>query len=242
MRQRDEVSQLHSFDRRRQVVFLANWFRQDFGHKGYTALFNFAYNHDRGRVPGDRATLNVAYAGFHGDGKWGKLNVDHAFYWAFGRDRFNRLAGREQTVNAQMAAFEGSVDRDWTRWRGFVLLRVGRRRFKRRPRDRLRHDSGQPELRGRAVPVLDAADDSGGRRGRDSQEQVLAPAEPAQQVQRPLELRQPGAPALERRRRLPRHAEAEGGDEPLIHEVRARGSAATDNRRRAAWTAASGRT
>jgi hypothetical protein len=125
MRQRDEVSQLHSFDRRRQVVFLANWFRQDFGHKGYTALFNFAYNHDRGRVTGDRATLNVGYAGFHGDGKWGKLNVDHAFYWAFGHDRFNRLAGREQTINAQMAAFEGSVDKDWARWRGSFFYASG---------------------------------------------------------------------------------------------------------------------
>jgi hypothetical protein len=125
MRQRDEVSQLHGFERRRQTVFLANWFRQDFGHKGYTALFNFAHNHDRGRTPGDRATLNVAYAGFHGDGKWGKLNVDHALYWAFGRDRFNRLAGREQTVNAQMAAFEGAVDRDWTRWRGSFFYASG---------------------------------------------------------------------------------------------------------------------
>ncbi len=125
MRQRDEVSQLHSFDRRRQTVFLANWFRQDFGTKGYTALFNFAYNHDLGRVTGDRARLNVAYAGFHGDGKWGKLNVSHAFYWAFGRDRFNRLAGREQTVNAQMAAFEGSVDRDWKRWRASFFYASG---------------------------------------------------------------------------------------------------------------------
>ncbi|MCA1621572.1 MAG: hypothetical protein LC795_20325 [Acidobacteria bacterium] len=125
MRQRDEVSQLHSFDSRRQTVFLANWFRQDFGTRGYTALFNFAHNHDRGRVTGDRATLNVAYAGFHGDGKWGKLNVSHAFYWAFGRDRFNRLAGRAQTVNAQMAAFEGSVDRDWTRWRASFFYASG---------------------------------------------------------------------------------------------------------------------
>ena len=125
MRQRDEVSQLHSFDSRRQTVLLANWFRQDFGTKGYTALFNFAFNNDRGRVAGDRATLNVAYAGFHGDGKWGKLNVNHALYWAFGRDRFNRLAGRSQSVNAQMAAFEGSIDRDWARWRGSFFFASG---------------------------------------------------------------------------------------------------------------------
>lgn len=125
MRQRDEVSQLHSFDDRRQTVFLANWFRQDFVTGGYTALFNFAFNNDRGRVIGDRATLNVAYAGFHGDGKWGKLNVNHALYWAFGRDEFNRLAGRSQSVNAQMAAFEGAVDKDWVRWRGSFFFASG---------------------------------------------------------------------------------------------------------------------
>jgi hypothetical protein len=125
MRQRDEVSQLHSFDNRRQTVLLANWFRQDFGTHGYTALFNFAFNNDRGRRIGDRAGLNVAYAGFHGDGKWGKLNVDHAFYWAFGHDDFNRLAGRSQSVNAQMAAFEGSIDKDWVRWRGSFFFASG---------------------------------------------------------------------------------------------------------------------
>ena len=125
MRQRDETSQLHSFDRRRQTVFLANWFRQDFGTRGYTALFNLVLNNDLGRVVGDRARLNVAYAGFHGDGKWGKFNVNHAFYWAFGRDRFNRFARRGQTVNAQMAAFEGAVDRDWARWRGSFFYASG---------------------------------------------------------------------------------------------------------------------
>ncbi|HEV7889679.1 MAG TPA: hypothetical protein VGP08_03525 [Pyrinomonadaceae bacterium] len=117
MRQREEVSQLHSFDSRRQSVFLLNWFRQDFGARGYTALFNFVFDNDRGRVVGDRATLNVAYVGFHGDGRLGKLNVDHAFYWAFGRDQRNRITHNEQTVNAQMAAFEASFDRDWARWR-----------------------------------------------------------------------------------------------------------------------------
>jgi hypothetical protein len=125
MRQRDEVSQLHSFDNRRQSVFLLNWFRQDFGTKGYTALFNFVYNNDEGRNIGDRHHLNVGYLGFHGDGKWGKLNVDHAFYWAFGHDALNRIAHREQTINAQMGAFEGSVDRDWMRWRGSFFYASG---------------------------------------------------------------------------------------------------------------------
>lgn len=125
MRQRDITSQLHSFDRRHQNVFLVNWFRQDFVKKGYTALFNFVFNNDEGRFTGDRHTLNVAYLGFHGDGKWGKLNVDHAFYEAFGHDAFNLRAGRAQTVNAQMGAFEAALDRDWVRWRGSFFYASG---------------------------------------------------------------------------------------------------------------------
>ncbi|HEU4595964.1 MAG TPA: hypothetical protein VFS10_12550 [Pyrinomonadaceae bacterium] len=126
MRQRDEVSQLHSFDRRRQSVFIANWFRQDFLTKGYTFLLNFHYNDDRGVTVGDRGDkVRAAYLGFHGDGKWGRLNVNHAFYQAFGNDQFNRLAGRETSINAQMAAFEGSIDRDWVRWRGSVFFASG---------------------------------------------------------------------------------------------------------------------
>jgi hypothetical protein len=125
MRQRDITSQLHSFDNRHQNVFLVNWFRQDFGTRGYTALFNFVFNNDEGRFAGDRHTLNVSYLGFHGDGKWGKLNVDHAFYWALGHDAFNRLAARPQTINAQMGAFEAALDRDWIRWRASFFFASG---------------------------------------------------------------------------------------------------------------------
>jgi hypothetical protein len=86
MRQRDEVSQLHLFDRRHQNVFIANWFRQDFLTKGYTAMVNFHFNNDHGITPGDRARLKVAYLGFHGDGRIGTWAIHHAFYQAFGHD------------------------------------------------------------------------------------------------------------------------------------------------------------
>lgn len=125
MRRRDETSQLHSFDRRNQLVFVANWFRQDFLTKGYTVLFNFHQNADGGQLAGDRASLDVSYLGFHGDGKWGKFNVNHAFYQAFGRDARNRLTRRRESINGQMAAFEGSVDRDWVRWRGSFFFASG---------------------------------------------------------------------------------------------------------------------
>jgi len=125
LRQRDEVSQLHLFDRRRQNVFIANWFRQDFLTKGYTAMVNFHFNNDHGITPGDRARLNVAYFGFHGDGRIGSWAVDHAFYQAFGRDDFNRLARRGVDINAQMAALEVSRDSDWLRYRSSFFFASG---------------------------------------------------------------------------------------------------------------------
>lgn len=125
MRQRDEVSQLHLFDRRRQNVFIANWFRQDFLTKGYTAMINFHFNSDHGITAGDRARLNVAYIGFHGDGRIGSWAIDHAFYQAWGRDDFNRLARRSVDINAQMAALEVSRDRDWLRYRGSFFFASG---------------------------------------------------------------------------------------------------------------------
>lgn len=128
MRQRDEVSQLHQILKsRRQRVFIANWFRQDFLTKGYTAMVNFHFNSDQGITPGDRARLNVAYFGFHGDGRWGRWNVDHAFYYAFGRDSSNRLSRRSERINAEMAAIEISRDWDWRRYRASFFYASGDR-------------------------------------------------------------------------------------------------------------------
>jgi hypothetical protein len=59
----------------------------------------------------------VGYFGWAGDGHWGRYNLTHQFYWAFGYDSLNPLANRPQIINAQMAAIEGSYDRDWVRFR-----------------------------------------------------------------------------------------------------------------------------
>jgi hypothetical protein len=80
-------------------------------------MVNFHFNSDSGITPGDRARLNVAYFGFHGDGRIGSWAIDHAFYQALGHDAFNRLARRDVSINAQMAALEVSRDSDWLRYR-----------------------------------------------------------------------------------------------------------------------------
>jgi len=62
-------------------------------------------------------TINAYYLGWTGDGHFGGFNVNHAFYQVLGNDTFNQLANRRIKLNAQMAALELSVDKDWKRYR-----------------------------------------------------------------------------------------------------------------------------
>ena len=141
MREKDTFSDLNTFESRDQQVFIANLYRQDFLQKGYTTQLSFHANldgakakYDRngflvrpapiGTVPQSEADgsplghkLQSYYLGWSGDGHIGKFNINHAFYQALGRDELNQLAGRSVSINAQMAALEVSLDRDWVRWK-----------------------------------------------------------------------------------------------------------------------------
>jgi carboxypeptidase family protein len=122
MRDRDPVSQLHKFTSRNQDVVIANYYVQDIGTPGYTFMANVHLSRDRG-VEADPHALQVTYAGFHGDGKWGPLSVSHAFYEAFGQDDDNAVAraltgtAAPVDISARMAALELSWDADWRRYR-----------------------------------------------------------------------------------------------------------------------------
>ncbi len=61
--------------------------------------------------------VRAYYYGLTGDGHLGKINITHAFYQVLGHDSFNSLAGRKVDINAQMAAAELSLDKDWLRYR-----------------------------------------------------------------------------------------------------------------------------
>lgn len=132
-------SELNSFELRQQQVVLANIYLQDFFFPGYTAEFVGAWNKDDPSVHFDDNGflvrpapignvvnqgvgpiphgIRVGYFGWLGSGHIKKLNLTHAFYEAAGEDTFNPIAGRPVTVNAQMAAVELSLDRDWVRYR-----------------------------------------------------------------------------------------------------------------------------
>ncbi|MEO6786668.1 MAG: hypothetical protein ABI318_11090 [Chthoniobacteraceae bacterium] len=143
MREKDTYSGLNSFSSRDQQVLVANIFRQDFLTKGYTAQASLHVNLDHGGTHYDRNgfltrpqilgtvpdstpvstgesalrehDVNSFYLGWTGDGHVGRWNLTHAFYQALGEDQANSLAGKRVEINAQMAAFELSYDRDWFR-------------------------------------------------------------------------------------------------------------------------------
>jgi hypothetical protein len=132
MREKDTYSDLNKFDARDQRIFIANVFRQDFFAKGYTAQLSFHANFDEGTRHFDKndfitrpAPIGAVrdhyvqsyYLGWTGDGHIGKLNITHALYQAFGEDGFNGIAQRRVSINAQMAALELSIDKDWLRFK-----------------------------------------------------------------------------------------------------------------------------
>ena len=59
--------------------------------------------------------VQAYYLGWTGDGHIGWLNIDHAFYQVLGEDSLNGIAGQRININAQMAALELSVDKNWLR-------------------------------------------------------------------------------------------------------------------------------
>jgi len=140
MLEKDTNSGLNRFDTRHQNVYIANIFRQDFIRKGYTIQGSFHYNDDRRSVEFDRNgflvrpapigdvrphAIKIAYLGFSGDGHLGRLNLSHSYYFAFGHDERNLIAGRRVQVRSNMAAAEASVDRDYLRFKGSFLWAQG---------------------------------------------------------------------------------------------------------------------
>ncbi len=117
---------------RNQQVYIANIYRQDTLVLGYTTQFSLHYSDDRATTEYDQNGFLVrpqrigtvrphrvrsGYLGWAGDGHFGRINVTHALYQAFGRDSFNPIAQRGTRINAQMGAAEFSVDYDWLRYR-----------------------------------------------------------------------------------------------------------------------------
>ena len=140
MLEKDTNSGLNRFDTRHQNVYVANVFRQDFIRKGYTIQGSLHYNDDRRSVEYDRNgflvrpaligdlrphAIKVGYLGISGDGHLGRLNLTHSYFYAFGKDERNPIAGRDVRIRSNMAALETSVDFDYLRVRGSFFWAQG---------------------------------------------------------------------------------------------------------------------
>ena len=139
--EKDTNSGLNSMKKLRpQNIYIANYYRQDFLTKGYTIQAVAAYNDDRAdkhydengflvrpALIGSARPHNVkaGYLGFNGDGHIGILNLTNSYYYAFGHDDFNPIAGKRTEISAHMAAIEASIDKNWLRFRGSVFFASG---------------------------------------------------------------------------------------------------------------------
>jgi carboxypeptidase family protein len=140
--EKDTNSGFNELHRRDQQVYVANVYIQDFLTPGYTTEFSFHASNDEGRLHYDTngflvrpapigviATDRVRayYLGWAGNGHVGRVNVSHAFYQALGSETNNAIAAGPVDVNAQMAAIELSVDKDWLRFKGSMFYASGDR-------------------------------------------------------------------------------------------------------------------
>jgi hypothetical protein len=138
--EKDTNSGLNTFNDRGQRVLILNYYRQDLFAPGYTGQVSLLYNHDEASFKFDKNDnlvrpdpagsfaphhLDIGYVGYNGDGHFGRYNLSQAYYYAFGRDSLNPLAGQAVDVSAWMAATEVSYDRDWVRFRASHFFASG---------------------------------------------------------------------------------------------------------------------
>ncbi|MGV3742644.1 MAG: SH3 domain-containing protein [Burkholderiaceae bacterium] len=141
--EKDTNSGLNSLEKsfRKDDVFVANLYRQDWPMVGFTSQVTAIHNRNRETETefdtngflvrpaffGDlRARkYKVTYLGYNGDGHFGPWNVTTSNYVAFGTDERHPLAGQRQDIRAGFHATELSRDFDWIRIRGNFLVASG---------------------------------------------------------------------------------------------------------------------
>jgi hypothetical protein len=147
--EKDTNSGLNTFSSkiRDDDLIFANLYHQDFPVVGYTVQGVLAYN--RNREGNDKpfydtngflqrpasigverpGGYDVYYAGFNGDGHFGRLNLTHSIYAAFGDVATNPYTSFTKNEKAKIRAFfaavEPSIDFSWIRLRGQALYASG---------------------------------------------------------------------------------------------------------------------
>ncbi|TMH02035.1 MAG: hypothetical protein E6H69_06650, partial [Betaproteobacteria bacterium] len=127
---------------RKDDVFVANLFRQDFLVPGFTLQGTVIHNINRETAEafldnngfqirpaifGDVRPhkYNVTYLGASGDGHFGRWNTTASLYYAAGRDDRNPFSQQPADISAFYGVGEVSRDFDWIRVRGTALYASG---------------------------------------------------------------------------------------------------------------------
>jgi hypothetical protein len=130
---------------RKDDVFVANVYRQDFPVTGFTSQVTYVRNanHEGGEFHYDKNgflvrpaqtadnrgyNYDVNYLGYNGDGHFGRINLTASAYWALGHQDHNQFSGLPnsgQAISAFFAAAEPSIDFDWIRFRLSALYASG---------------------------------------------------------------------------------------------------------------------
>ena len=127
---------------RRDLIALANVYRQDFPIPGLTSQVTAVYNLNReeghteidkngfpvrpaliGNIRG--RDYDVLYLGYNADGRVGRFNLTASTYLALGQDRDNIFTGKTASIRAGFAAAEISYDYNWARFRLSGLYATG---------------------------------------------------------------------------------------------------------------------
>ena len=124
-------------------VFVANLYWQDLPSLGFTSQFTVLHNRnrERGDVEYDKngfivrpsslfeerfsRNYDITYAGYSGDGHFGRVNLSTSVYYAYGNQSSTRVRSVDEDVRAHFIAAEGSMDFDWLRARFSVLWASG---------------------------------------------------------------------------------------------------------------------
>jgi hypothetical protein len=146
--EKDTNSGLNRFDKRNQNIYVLNLFRQDFKAKGFTVQASALFNDDRSNRQFNRNgflvrpaligdvrehAVRVGYLGFNTDGHIRRLNLTSSYYFAYGYDTRNPIAGRDTRIRSNMAAVEASIDKDYLRFKSSFFFAQGDKN----PTDRL---------------------------------------------------------------------------------------------------------
>ncbi|MRW94493.1 hypothetical protein GJ699_31440 [Duganella sp. FT80W] len=126
---------------RRDQVYVANLYRQDWPFTGFTSQASVVHNRNeetdktydtngflvRPAVLGDLRShrYHVTYLGYSGDGHIGDWNLATSTYYVFGHSDHDPLAHAPQQISAGFHASELSRDFNWIRARASLVLASG---------------------------------------------------------------------------------------------------------------------